>query len=92
MRRSFRFPVWMIVLMLMILLNVMIAIDKTRTLSIQMAGGESVLSTWSVLPELLVLAVAFLAVAGVVGYGLLCALRKVEAQRLAIRHPSNRNC
>lgn len=92
-RRSFRFPVWMIVLMLTILVNVVVAIDKARALSVQLASGsESAPATWSVLPALLALAATLMAVSGVIGYGLLYALRKTGVQRLSdIHHASHRN-
>jgi hypothetical protein len=76
----------MIVLMLAILLNVVVAIDKTRTLSVQLAGGEGVPLTWSILPGLLLLAAAFLSVAAVVGYGMLYVLRKTGMQRVVNIH------
>jgi hypothetical protein len=83
----------MIVLMLTILVNVVIAIEKARDLSVLLAsGGESGPPIWTVLPGLLLLAATFMAVAGVIGYGLLYALRKTGVQRLAdIHHAPYRN-
>lgn len=81
--RPFRFPVWMIVLMMTILVNVVIAIDEARQLA---SGGASGRSIWAVLPALLVSAAVYMSFAGAVGYGLLYALRKTGTQRLANLH------
>jgi hypothetical protein len=84
----------MIVLMLTILVDVVIAIEKTRALSIELAsGGESGSTIWSILPGLLGFAAAFFSFAGIVGYGLLYALRKTGMQRLSNihHHASDRN-
>jgi hypothetical protein len=87
--RSFRFPVWMIVLMLMLLLSVIVAIDKTLQVSTGSVNGGS---TWLVLPGLIVFGVAFFGVVALIGYGLLYVLRKAGVQRLSdIQIPPHRN-
>jgi hypothetical protein len=50
--RSFRFPVWMIALLLTVLVTVIVAIEKTRTLSAQLSGGPDVPSGWWALPAI----------------------------------------
>jgi len=77
--RSFRFPRWTIVLMLMILLGMVVAIEKGRSLSIELASGSSVHSVWW--PGFFLMALTLMAGAGGIGYGLLVVLGKAGIQR-----------
>jgi len=82
--RPFRFSGWMIVLMLMILAGVIIAIEETRLLTIQLtSGGESLPSEWLQVPRVVLLILFFMAGAGIIGYGALLILRRSGAARLS---------
>jgi len=82
--RSFRFPLWSIVLMLMILVNVVIAIEKVRMVSLQLASGsDSVPSGRWALPGLFLMVTAGMCGVALLAYGLLYLLRKTGAQRLS---------
>jgi hypothetical protein len=75
--RSFRFPRGMIFLMLVVLFGVMIAIDEGRTLSVQLASGAGVPTSWWALAVSVIAAYMVMFGAGLIGYGLIFVLRQV---------------
>ena len=82
--RSFRFPLWAIVLMLTVLIWTVVAIEKVRMLSTQLSSGSNdVASAWWALPGLFMMAAAVLCSVGLAGYGLLHLLRRTGVQRLS---------
>lgn len=81
--RSFRFPRWMIFWMLMGLSGLIFAIDKGRSLSIKLASGASVPSSWWALLACFIAVFAFMCVAAGIGYALMFALRRAGIQRFS---------
>jgi hypothetical protein len=79
--RSFRFPRWTIVLMLLVLFNVFVAIEEARNVSVYMSTGESIPVNWLSLPRLLVMGATLACALGLIGYGVLLAMRKAGIQR-----------
>lgn len=81
--RSFRFPLWAIVLMMTVLVVTITAIEAARTVSIQLALGDNdVPYHWWALPALFTLVTAAMCGAGWIGYGVLHLIRKTGVQRL----------
>jgi hypothetical protein len=72
--RSFRFPRWTIVMMILIFCAVNTAIEKGRLASVQLSGGPAS-SHWWTLPGVFMFVFAFLAGVGLAGYGVLLAFR-----------------
>jgi hypothetical protein len=84
--RSFRFPLWAIVLMLTSLIWTVVAIEKVRMLSVQLAsaaGSNGVASAWWALPGLFMMVAVVLCCIGLAGYGLLHLLRRTGVQRIS---------
>jgi hypothetical protein len=88
---SFRFPLWSIALMLIVLVDVVIAIEKARRFSFQLASGsDTVHSGWWALPGVFLAVTVVMGGVGLLAYGLLHYLGKTGAQRLSdvgMRHP-----
>jgi len=75
--RSYRFPRWTIVLMILIFCAVNTAIEKGRLASIQLSGGHAV-SHWWTLPGVFLSVFAVLGGVGFVGY---CVLKVFRGAR-----------
>jgi hypothetical protein len=78
--RSFRFPRWTLVMMILIFCAVNTAIEKGRLASVQLSGGPAS-SHWWALPGVFMFVFALLAVAGLAGYGVLLVFRGARAGR-----------
>jgi hypothetical protein len=81
--RSFRFPGWTIVLMTVVLFGVIVAIDEGRTLSVQLASGTGMPTAWWALAVRLMAVFVLMFGAGLIGYGLIYALRQAGIQRFS---------
>jgi hypothetical protein len=78
--RSFRFPRWTLVMMILIFCAVNTAIEKGRLASVQLSGG-SASSHWWNLPGVFLFVFALLACVGLAGYGVLLVFRGARAGR-----------
>ena len=82
--RSFRFPLWMIVLMMTVLAGSVITIEKVRILSTQLAlGNDNVPSGWWALPGLFLIVALVMGAAAFAVYGVRHLLRRTGVQRLS---------
>jgi len=83
MRPEFRFPRSSISLMLVILVGVVLAIQKAKTIQVKYGADSNIVPVWSTLPQSLV--VMFIAVCAVAlaGWAILFALRRSGVHRLA---------
>jgi hypothetical protein len=80
--RSFRFPGWIIALMVLLLLELVAAIDMARIVSIKtLSPGADVSMGWFT-PDFALGVIAFMGAFGLVGYGLLFAAGRTGIQRL----------
>jgi len=78
--RSFRFPRWTLVMMILIFCAVNTAIEKGRLASVQLSGGPAS-SHWWTIPGVFMFVFAFLACVGLAGYGVLLVFRGARAGR-----------
>lgn len=78
--RSFRFPRWTIIMMILIFCAVNTAIEKGRLAAVQLSGGP-VSSHWWTLPGVFMFVFAFLAGVGLIGYCVLHVFRGVRHSR-----------
>ena len=83
MTRSFRFPRSTIFLMVVIFAGVIIAIDRARDIQLGQAAGTIDIVDWLVFPQVFVLALALMGVAGAIGFAILFALRRDGVHRLS---------
>jgi hypothetical protein len=67
--------------MLLVLFNVFVAIEEARNVSVYMSTGESIPVNWLSLPRLLVMGATLACALGLIGYGVLLAMRKAGIQR-----------
>jgi len=81
--RSFRFPLWAIVLMITALVSTILATETARFVSIQLAGGHDIHSTWWVMPGVFTAVTVVMGGAALMGYGVLHLLHKTGVQRLS---------
>ena len=75
--RSFRFPRWTIVVMILLFCAVNTAIEKGRLATVEILGGHAT-SHWFTLPGVFLTVSAFLGVIGCAGYGVLFAIRRIR--------------
>jgi hypothetical protein len=78
--RSFRFPRWTLVMMILIFCAVNTAIEKGRLASVQLSGGPAS-SHWWTLPGVFMFVFALLAGVGLAGYGVLLVFRGARTGR-----------
>ena len=76
--RSYRFPRWTIVMMILIFCAVNTAIEKGRMASVLLAGRPAASSHWWTLPGVFLFVFAFLGGVGLIGY---CVLRVYRTAR-----------
>jgi hypothetical protein len=81
--RSFRFPLWTIVLMVTVLVVTITAIEAARIVSIQLVSGNAVHSGWWALVGLFALVTALMCGVSWIGYGVLHLLRRTGVQRFS---------
>jgi len=78
--RSYRFPRWTIVMMILIFCAVNTAIEKGRLAAVQLSGGPAS-SHWWTLPGVFMSVFAFLAGVGLIGYCVLHVFRVARSGR-----------
>ena len=78
--RSFRFPRWTIVMMVLLFCAVNTAIEKGRLATVEILGGHAT-SHWWALPGVFLTVSAFLGVVGCAGSGILFVYRGIRASR-----------
>ena len=78
--RSFRFPRWTLVMMILIFCTVNTAIEKGRLAAVQLSGGPTTSHWWN-LPGVFMVVFAFLACVGLAGYGALLVFRGARTGR-----------
>src|SRR5213594_727854 len=84
MRTEFRFPRSTICLMLVILVGVLLAIEKGRSISqLKSSALPDITIPWSTLPGFFLMALALMCVSGAVGYGIIVLLGRSGVSRLS---------
>jgi hypothetical protein len=78
--RSFRFPRWTLVMMIVIFCAVNTTIEKGRQAAVQLSGGPASSHWWN-LPAVFMFVFAFLAIAGLAGYGVSLVFRGARTGR-----------
>jgi hypothetical protein len=78
--RSFRFPRWTLVTLILVFCAVIAAIEKTRMASVQLSGGSASLHWWA-LPGVFMFVFALMASIGLVGYCVLHVIRSARTGR-----------
>jgi hypothetical protein len=80
--RSFRFPRSTLFLMSVVLVAVVVAIEKARILSMQLATRSAEApAVWSALPGIVLGVLAWMCVAGAIGYLFFFLLKRTGLQR-----------
>jgi len=78
--RSYRFPRWTIVMMILIFCAVNTAIEMGRQASVQLSGGHAIPHWWT-LPGVFLAVFALLGGVGFIGFGVLRVLRGASSGR-----------
>ena len=82
--RFFRFSRWMILVLLVNLASVIAAIEAARTMSVKLTDPSAdVVGAWWTIPGVFFFFVAFMAIIGAIGYGLLHMMGRAGTDRLS---------